>query len=259
MNSTNQEVRFNSFGVPYIVEFGNVSFEPSRTPGSYRSGKADYSTSACSSGPTLVYSNSSSASSSTSSFCYISSSLSTLSLDSINTGRVRPKLSPFNSLSRSSTMRSASSFFKRKPTHQRSNTFPGLSHTKCASSPSLDPWHVPPYTPKPLPPIPPSETDGLYIQYPSVMPTDRVPRKRLTHLQNMIATAVVEAGMDVASSTTNDGSTVLSSLTSGETRGLRKSLFRGTYGQVMTALKSAGLTATPCLEEGFEGGELTPN
>lgn len=31
-----------------------------------------------------------------------------------------------------------------------------------------------------------------------------------------------------------------------------KSLFRGTYGQVMSALKDAGLMMTPCTEAGFE-------
>lgn len=33
-----------------------------------------------------------------------------------------------------------------------------------------------------------------------------------------------------------------------------KSLFRGTYGQVMSALKDAGLMTTPCAEAGFENG-----
>jgi len=34
----------------------------------------------------------------------------------------------------------------------------------------------------------------------------------------------------------------------------RDSLFRGTYGQVMVALKAAGLVATPCMEGEFAGG-----
>jgi hypothetical protein len=37
-----------------------------------------------------------------------------------------------------------------------------------------------------------------------------------------------------------------------------KSLFRGTYGQVMSALKDAGLMTTPCTEAGFEDGKWEP-
>lgn len=33
----------------------------------------------------------------------------------------------------------------------------------------------------------------------------------------------------------------------------RDTLFRGTYGQVMVALKAAGLVATPCMEGDFAG------
>jgi hypothetical protein len=69
-------------------------------------------------------------------------------------------------------------------------------------------------------------------------------------LQKTITSAVVEAGMDTPSALEEqmDVSTNVTGYHS------RDTLFRGTYGQVMVALKAAGLVATPCMEGDFAGG-----
>lgn len=90
--------------------------------------------------------------------------------------------------------------------------------------------------------------DGLYIQFAtsSCRPCASS-RSRLASLQKTITSAVIEAGMDTPSA-----------LEEPDHRG-RDSLFRGTYGQVMVALKAAGLVATPCMEGEFAGGMYPPN
>lgn len=70
-------------------------------------------------------------------------------------------------------------------------------------------------------------------------------------LQKMITSAVIEAGMDSPSA--NMDYSHRGSTTSPDHGGC-DSLFRGTYGQVMVALKAAGLRATPCMEGEFLGG-----
>lgn len=69
-------------------------------------------------------------------------------------------------------------------------------------------------------------------------------------LQKVITSAVVEAGMDTPSALEEhiDHSHCAPDYRSCD------SLFRGTYGQVMVALKAAGLVATPCMEGEFVGG-----
>lgn len=75
-------------------------------------------------------------------------------------------------------------------------------------------------------------------------------------LQKIITSAVVEAGMDTPSALEEHMDY------SHRAPGYRScdSLFRGTYGQVMVALKAAGLVATPCMEGEFVGGmQFTQN
>lgn len=70
------------------------------------------------------------------------------------------------------------------------------------------------------------------------------------HLQQTIGTAVLDAGMRCS-----PGNTALSENNSDDQghhpRGHRSAdaLFCGTYGQMMTALEGAGLSATPCTGE----------
>ncbi|KAH7930917.1 hypothetical protein BV22DRAFT_1124340 [Leucogyrophana mollusca] len=252
-----QEIKFNSFGVPYLVEFGNVSFgsdnnaKTSGNTGADVLGRPSLSpspTTWSSSIPTLVYASSSasSCSSSTSSFCHISSSLSTPSLVSSTCPEKRAKSSPFASLSRSATMRSAGSFFKRKSTRRRADTYPPPSLKCTPSSPALTTWcAIPPYIPKPLPPIPfpqqACQVDGLYIQFSSGSSDPYVSSKnRLARLQKTIAAAVLEAGMDTPPAVEHEEPVCLlrqTSPTPGRECGLRESLFRGTYGQ--SGLKEA--------------------
>ncbi|KAG1864668.1 hypothetical protein DFJ58DRAFT_655738 [Suillus subalutaceus] len=92
--------------------------------------------------------------------------------------------------------------------------------------------------------------DGLHIQF-ATPPCDprASSRSRLVRLQKTITSAVVEAGMDTPSALEEqmDVSTNVPDYRS------RDTLFRGTYGQVMVALKAAGLVATPCMEGEFAG------
>ena len=115
---------------------------------------------------------------------------------------------------------------------------------------------------------------GLYIQFSSSVPTCEAPpsyspqperardsmRKKsaIARLRRTIANAVQDAGMESPTATekqdlldNNDALGPIQHKTS-------KSLYRGTYGQVMSALKDAGLMTTPCTELGFEGGKWSP-
>jgi len=71
-------------------------------------------------------------------------------------------------------------------------------------------------------------------------------------LQKTITSAVVEAGMDTPYALEEHIDHHHPSTTTPDYRG-PDSLFRGTYGQVMVALKAAGLVATPCMEGEFAG------
>jgi hypothetical protein len=154
------------------------------------------------------------------------------------------------------------------------------SYTRRRRSPSpaesLSSWcSIPPYEPPQVPEAPISGVEklgrGLYIQFSSSVPTCEAPpsyspqpervreprRKRsaIARLRRTIANAVQDAGMESPTIAekqdppdNNDGSGPNQHKTS-------KSLYRGTYGQVMSALKDAGLMMTPCTALGFEGGK----
>jgi hypothetical protein len=68
-------------------------------------------------------------------------------------------------------------------------------------------------------------------------------------LQKTITSAVVDAGMDTPSAPEEQ----INVSTNAPDYHSRDTLFRGTYGQVMVALKAAGLVATPCMEGDFAG------
>ncbi|KIJ66216.1 hypothetical protein HYDPIDRAFT_26585 [Hydnomerulius pinastri MD-312] len=254
-----QEIRFNSFGIPYIVEFGNVSFVPPKQCNAdvsrSKHARHDPLSPAVSSvsEPTLTYSSASpSPSSSTSSFCYIPD---------------RPSQPPrFPSLTRSFSLRSASSIFRRKSRPSLSDTStlttPTPSQSTNVSDNVLPTWSSIPSHAKPLPPPPPPQApgaraDGLYIQFSSAQSCPQMSRKdELVHLQKTISSAVLEAGMDTPPSSTDCRGPSDVGHASQRSRGHKTSdtLYCGTYGQMMAALEGAGLSATPCLEAGFSGG-----
>ena len=124
-------------------------------------------------------------------------------------------------------------------------------------------------------------TGGLYIRFPGDAETagaavpgpqarDEIPvipvktsHRKLKKLSRTIADAVVAAGMDTPESAkdgiegdtkTPDGVSTTEAYPKWNADGNGKALFRGTYGQVRTALCAAGLVTTPCEENGFADG-----
>jgi hypothetical protein len=101
--------------------------------------------------------------------------------------------------------------------------------------------------------------EGLWIRFASQVPTPYsfpLSESRLTRLKYRIAKAVVAAGMESSpnmqiSDPFNNALRVKGALPPVPV----SSFYRGTYGQVMEALQSAGLVASQCEESGFEGGE----
>lgn len=93
---------------------------------------------------------------------------------------------------------------------------------------------------------PESEGGALYIRFASerlkTIPGPPLSPRRLWYLKRRIANAVVAAGM-----VTSPGSKRESSVEAG-------SLYTGTYGQVVSALNSAGLTCTVCEEDSLPNG-----
>ncbi|KAG8219575.1 hypothetical protein J3R82DRAFT_526 [Butyriboletus roseoflavus] len=150
-----------------------------------------------------------------------------------------PRLPPLS-------LRLASSLFKRKPTHTHPTTEPLWS----ANS-----EHTKPLPPPPQPDA--SETHGIHIQFPPEQSHPQMSRKqRLVHLQQTISVAVRDAGM----STSSPGNLTHPEKHSNEnvlhpTRGYKTpdAFFCGTYGQLMSALEGAGLSAMPCVGEGLSG------
>lgn len=249
-----QQIHWTSFGIPYLVEFNNVSFAPRRTPSPSEDTLTSFhppENSASVSEQSLTYS-CPSATSSTSSFCHISQCMLESPL------QTRSSISRLTSLSRSAPgMRSASSFFKRKHQKSHPSTRKPYSTSQNASNNPIDTWCcIPAHVPKPLPPVPQQEpegvhVDGLHIQFATPPYDPRASsRSRLVRLQKTISSAVVEAGMDTPSSL--EEQTDVSTNVAGHRT--RDTLFRGTYGQVMVALKAAGLVATPCMEGDIAGG-----
>lgn len=75
----------------------------------------------------------------------------------------------------------------------------------------------------------------------------------MLRLRRAIAAAVQESGMESPNAEKTDPLEEADS-PGGRAAKSTKSLFRGTYGQVMSALKEAGLMTTPCPEDGVEKG-----
>jgi hypothetical protein len=128
-------------------------------------------------------------------------------------------------------------------------------------------------------------TGGLYVQFPTPPTTSDVPtgapsahsiepeagtsqvdfektkRFRLYRLSRAISKAVLAAGMEAPSKPAQkfDTEECASSKTGdvGTVKG-RQGLFKGTYSQVRKAFRAAGLVTTPCGEEGIPNGMHAP-
>ncbi|KAG9314125.1 hypothetical protein JVU11DRAFT_4910 [Chiua virens] len=226
-----QEIKFTSFGIPYIREFENVSVIP------HRRRKESPAKHAPSSGHPSTFYNpnaSPSCSSSTSSFCYIDSPPG------------RPPRFP------SFSFRSPTSLFKRKPTD---DDYSPTYHTISSRDRPTDPPKS--GIPEQLPSPPESnspETHGIYIQFPSdhVHPRQMSRKEKLVLLQQTISMAVLDAGMSRSPGNSTRPESHSDDIPVHSSRGYRTTdaLFCGTYGQLMAALEGAGLSAAPC-EEGL--------
>ena len=228
------EVRFNAFGIPYLVEFANVKFRSRSRAGSTSSTNLSSDTRS------------------------LSSNLHKATFER-RPSRLRPSpsIATFDS---DWTFATASSETLAGPSVQKAL----LSPASLAKS-------------KPLPEITieseiETEGQGLLIRFASQIAHQprRLSHNRLARLKYRIAKAVMAAGMDSSPSSEREDPmdaraeaakeayrASLCSIRSEEveTHGMPASLFRGTYGQVMTALKAAGLTTTPCHESGVEDGQ----
>ncbi|KAI6153849.1 hypothetical protein BKA82DRAFT_4094611 [Pisolithus tinctorius] len=256
-----QEIRVNSSGIPYATEFRDPSFFCSSS--TLESAHHEYPSPSLSSlaDLTLTRLESYSPSSSTSSLTRV---LLSTSSPSLPLQGATDKPAPRRLFSRSFSLRSASSLLRRKPCRTVSdplafNSSPsqnGVDNSNIRSS-----WIVVP--PKPLPALPqmrsPPESDlrvaGLHICFRAHVAGPQMhPRKRLVHLQKTLASAVLAAGMETPAT----GAGCCAGNVQGNKSQINKEsstggLFRGTYGQVTTALESAGLIATPCDSDGIAG------
>lgn len=80
----------------------------------------------------------------------------------------------------------------------------------------------------------------------------------MARLQNLISDAVKKAGMEGAPAAEKQGKTDnIDNSGALPEKASSKALFRGTYGQVMSALNSKDLMTTPCDEAGFDKGQHT--
>lgn len=100
-----------------------------------------------------------------------------------------------------------------------------------------------------MPFVPTSEAPPSYEAKPKPVTS----RGAILRLRRAIAAAVQESGMESPKAEKTDPIADPESPGVGVQKST-KSLFRGTYGQVMSALKEAGLMTTPCPEDGFEEG-----
>lgn len=110
-----------------------------------------------------------------------------------------------------------------------------------------------------------SDGEGLFVSFASSQghPHRRLSETRLLRLKHRIANAVVAAGMDtppaqkssIPERCVSHGRIHTSDLRRAGAAPAPSSFYQGTYGQVMSALKDAGLTTTPCHQSGFADGE----
>ncbi|KAI0081070.1 hypothetical protein K474DRAFT_1480866 [Panus rudis PR-1116 ss-1] len=102
------------------------------------------------------------------------------------------------------------------------------------------------------------EEEGLYIQFAShsTYPPRPLSESRLARLKYRIANAVVEAGMDSSPASEKRDPMAMAGVRASIAHMYQQkpgpsSFYSGTYGQVMSALQTAGLSTTPCKQSGF--------
>ncbi|KAI9057756.1 hypothetical protein FKP32DRAFT_1681239 [Trametes sanguinea] len=211
------EVRFNALGIPYVVEFANVTFRaPSRS----------------------------------------SSRASSRSVVPRREADL-PPLPPSRPLALRREVSSSRSTLNLRPAPSRSTLNSDWTLAATASSETLA-------CREPEKAIDTNEDHGLYIRFASQLsqPPSKLSQSRIARLKYRIAKAVMAAGMDTSPSAElgdpmDESAHCRASISSirsedVETRGMPGSLFRGTYGQVMTALRAAGLTTVACKESGVQ-------
>lgn len=181
-------------------------------------------------------------------------------MDSYSTNATRAS-SPSHSIP-SSRSRSSSRSFKQL---RKRTPSPTESITSWYAVPAYDPPYDPPKAPEPPQSDTPKEGRGLYIQFSSFRASDAPPsytprpqpntsRSYIPRLRRAIANAVKDAGMESPAAAEKDNPMDFQDSSIPPPRKTSKSLFRGTYGQVMAALKDAGLTTAPYVEGEFETG-----
>ncbi|KAL4070698.1 hypothetical protein J3A83DRAFT_3246672 [Scleroderma citrinum] len=271
-----QEIRVNASGIPYSTEIWDTSFAycPQSATRPYPSTSNELPSPSLSSLTELALTRLEpySPSSSTSSFSDILLSPSSPSLplrkDTDNTDK-GTSLFHNRLFSQSFSLRSASSLLKRKPRRTISENDLSCTSPACSRS-SADLYNVrsswiviPPNVLKPLPPPPPQTSQcesnlpvaGLYIQFRVHSEEPEIhPKRRLLRLQKTIGSAVLAAGMETPA--TGTGARTANSLgnrSQTTKNSCPAALFRGTYGQMTTALENAGLSVTPCHSYGISG------
>jgi hypothetical protein len=106
----------------------------------------------------------------------------------------------------------------------------------------------------PLPPSIEPEIEGM-----SQVDFEKTTRLRLHRLSRAISKAVLAAGMEAPPRPTKFDAEESVDSKPGDPRLVRsrQGLFKGTYGQVRSAFRAAGLVTTPCGEDGLPNGMLS--
>ncbi|KAI0828891.1 hypothetical protein BC628DRAFT_1361160 [Trametes gibbosa] len=231
------EIRFNAMGIPYLVEFANVAFNPSRQRSSSRSSTR-----------TLA---------------------STVTRDASYSSRPSLSLRPSFTHSRS-TLASDWTLAPTASAASSSGTLTGPGSYRGKKAKDADAVSIASVYSSIDPDPAPAPGQGLYIRFASQLaqPPRKLSETRLARMKYRIAKAVLAAGMDSSPAAVERGNPMdadagasasaarasISSIRSEnvEREGLPGSLFRGTYGQVTTALRAAGLATVPCAEAGVQ-------
>ena len=163
---------------------------------------------------------------------------------------------------RSSNSNSGSSM-RSRPKYRKYTSEPAEALTSW----QFVPPHELPEAPDPTPVERAHKGRGLYVQLSPQPGTDAPPsytprphpsarRASMVRLQNLISEAVKKAGMEGPPPSEKQGEMDHKNNSGASPeKSSSKALFRGTYGQVMTALNSRELMTTPCDEAGFDKGQ----
>ena len=289
----NTEVRVTPYGIPYVVEFANVSIWP--RPPLVHDGHGGHQPSELA--PKPPRSRSKTLPTTTTPKPLPSPPLPVRSTSlklfrkktSIAPAELESALDELDYFSRPVILRDAS--FAAEARNSAHRHFKVFNDEFSASEETLVEFEGA-VTLTPPVPVSPSEdglslkTGGLYIQFPTPPTTSDVPtgapsshsmepetgetsqvdfektkRLRLYRLSRAISKAVLAAGMEAPSKPAKKFETEeCASSRTGDASTMkgRQGLFKGTYGQVRNAFRAAGLVTTPCGEDGIPNGMHTP-